>query len=184
MKHLPFLLSVLACIAGSATAWACFATPEEQIVPAKELIDRTKTIVLAKVERAEVLGEDSISVRYYFREIRSLKGDSPERFTIDGVSSAYTGPLDDFEHHYSEAFFENSGGRSWHDTDCVIYPSFAVGGTFLIFLEKPYHRKSFEIIIRTHGGEGVRDKWLTWVEEQTKTEQNAAGQPATRPLSK
>ena len=167
MKPLPLLVSALACLAAVTTAWACFATPEEQIVPAKMLLDRSRTIVLAKVEKAEILGRDSISVRYHFREIRSLKGDAPETFTIDGVSSAYGDSLDDFEHHYSEDFWADAGGRSWNDTDCVIYPSFAVGGTFLVFLDKPYHRKSFEIIIRTHGGEGVRDKWLTWVEEKT-----------------
>ena len=184
MKHAPLLILVIACISGTATAWACFSTPEEQIVCTKELIDRTKTIVLARVEKAEVLDKDSIAVRYYFREIRSLKGNAPETFTIDGVSSAYNGSMDNFEHHYSEAFWKDRGGRSWHDTDCVIYPSFTVGGTFLIFLEAPFHIKSFEFITRTHGGDGVRDKWLTWVEEQTKAEQKGGGQPATRPKSK
>lgn len=183
MKRTPLLISAIGCIAGTATVWACFSTPDEQIVPAKELIDRTKTIVLATVEKAEIIEKDSIAVRYHFREIRSLKGDAPGTFTLDGVSSAYSGPMDNFEHHYSEAFWEDGGGRSWHDTDCVIYPSFSVGGIFLIFLEEPFHRKSFELIIRTHGGEGVRDKWLTWVEEQTKTEADR-GQPATRSESR
>ena len=171
----PYLLSTLAIIslAGAATAWACFATPKEQIVPAKELIERTKTIVLAKVEKAEVLEADSIGVRYHFREIRSLKGDAPETFTIDGVSSAYSGPMGNSDHHYDKDFWKDHGGRSWHDTDCVIYPSFVVGGIFLIFLEEPYHRKSFELIVRTHGGKGIRDKWLTWVEKETNSEQDA-----------
>ena len=184
MKHFLLLIFAISCIGTIPTTSACSGTPQEQVVPANELVKRTKTIVLAKVEKAEILGKESIAVRYYFREIRSLKGDAPETFTIDGVSLAYGGSLDDFEHHYSDAFWKDVGGRSFHDTDCVIYPSFAVGGIFLIFVEAPFHRKSFECIIRTHGGEGVRDKWLTWVEEQTKTEQNGGGQPATRSESK
>lgn len=93
-----------------------------------------------------------------------MKGDAPETFTIDGVSLAYGGSLDDFEHHYSDAFWKDVGGCSFHLQRTVIYPSFAARGIFLIFVEAPFHRKSYECIIRTHGGEGVRDKWLTWVE--------------------
>lgn len=175
MKRSPLLISILLCIAGTVTAWACFTTPAEQIVPAKELIDRTKTIVLVQVVKAELLGQDTLDVRYFFREIQSLKGDAPETFYMDGVSVVYSNPLDHFEHHYDYGFWEDRGGRSWHNEACVINPSFAVGGIFLIFLEKPFHRKSFELIIRTHGGVGERDKWLSWVEEQikTKTEQGA-----------
>ncbi len=142
---------------------ACFMTPQEQVVSDVELVERTETIVLAKVEKAETIGgEDSISVRYHFRKIRDLKGDSDETFTIDGVSSAYGSPIENFDHHCEDSFWEGGGGRSWHDTDCVIYPTFAVGGIFLVFREEPYHRKSFELIVRTHGGEGSRDKWLNW----------------------
>ena len=184
MKHFPLLILAMSCISAIPTALACSETPQAQIVPAKELIKRTKTIVLAKVEKAEILGKESIDVRYYFREIRSLKGDAPETFTIDGISLAYSGSLDHFGHHYSDDFWKDGGGRSWHDTDCVIHPSFAVGGIILIFLEVPFHKKSFECIIRTHGGEGVRDKWLTWVVEQTKTEQDGGGKPTTCPESK
>lgn len=169
MKAVAFPFLFLACAVGAASTLACFMTPEEQVVPEEELVARTGTIVLAKVEKAETIGgEDSISVRYHFRKIRELKGDCADTFKIDGISSAYSTPIENFDHHYEESFWEGGGGRSWHDTDCRIYPTFAVGGIFLIFLEEPYHRKSFEQIIRTHGGEGIRDKWLSWVEVQTK----------------
>ncbi len=171
MKPSVFFSTVSVCIAFIGVALACFSTPQEQIVSDAELVKRTKTIVLARVEKAELLGEDSISVRYHFRKIKNLKGDAPERFTIDGISSVYGDSLDDFDGHRKEVFWENGGGRSWHDTDCVIYPSFAVGGTFLIFLEKPYHRKSFELILRSHDAdEELRDKWLSWVETHTKAQ--------------
>ena len=171
MRKLSLFLHILSLTLSVTPAFGCFSTPKEQIVPDIELVQRTKTIVLAKVVKAELLDEDSLNVRYYFQEIKSLKGDAKKEFFIDGVSLAYNDPLRTFEHHHSQRFWKPGGGRSWHDIDCVIYPSFTVGGIFLIFLDEPYHRKSFELIIRTHGDEETRDKWLTWVEEQTKGEQ-------------
>lgn len=180
MRRSQFLITVLILVLWIRPAFGCFSTPQEQVVPDIELVQRTKTIVLAKVMKAELLDEDSLKVRYYFRAMKSLKGRSDEEFFIDGTSLAYSDALTTFDHHHSERFWKPGGGRSWHDTDCVIYPTFTVGGIFLIFLDEPYHRKSFELIIRTHGDHETRDKWLTWVEERTMGEQGVAPQSATR----
>jgi len=150
-------------------ACACFSTPQEQIVADEELISRTKTIVLATVIKAELTEDNQNSVRFHFTKVRTLKGDSPQHFTIDGDSAAHGDPLDDFYGHSKPSFWESGGGRSWHDTDCAIHPTFAVGGTFLIFLDKPYHRKSFELILRSpDAAPEVQDKWLKWVESHIR----------------
>jgi hypothetical protein len=146
---------------------SCSDTPPEQIVPASELIKRTKTIVLAKVTSAKI-GKDSHTVIYTFKTIEALKGAPQKTFTISGFPMMWEGELTDFDHHNNKEFWKNFGGRSDHDTDCEIHPSFSVGATFLIFLEPPYHKKSFELVIRTHGDKQTRDKWLSWVEAQIR----------------
>ena len=179
MKTLRITSLLLLLAFNIRPALGCFASPEEQITPANELVERSKTIVLAKVVKAELIDDYHLTVRYYFQTIRGLKGDPEKEFFIDGGSLAYRGSLTTFDHHHDEKFWDNEGGRSWHDTDCIIYPTFTVGGIFLIFLDEPFHRKSFEMIVRTHGDEEVRDKWLTWVENQIsreKDEPNKSGE--------
>lgn len=164
--HLVVLLS-------ASSVLACEAAPPEQIVPATELVKRTKTILLARVTSA-IYNGDSDAVIYTFQSVKALKGHPEETFTISGVPLEWEGSLSNFNHHNDKAFWQDTGGRSYHSVDCEIHPSFSVGATFLIFLDKPYHNKSFELIIRTHGNADVRDKWLSWVESQTKAEPSAS----------
>jgi hypothetical protein len=159
---LKILITILVCI----NAFACEVTPPEQIVPATELVKRIKTIALAQVTSSK-LDPDGYTVIYTFQTINTLKGNPEKTFTITGIPLLGNGPtMMDFDHHNDKAFWENGGGRSLHGTDCKIHPSFSVGAHFLIFLDQPYHVKSFELIIRTHGDKDVRDKWLSWVESQ------------------
>jgi hypothetical protein len=144
-------------------------TPAEQVVPATELIKRTKTIVLSRVTSAKVDG-DCFFVIYTFQTVKALKGLPQKTFTITGFPMMGEGSLSNFNDHNDQAFWHDNVGRSHCFTDCKIHPSFSVGSTFLIFLEEPFHRESFEYIIRTHGNKDVRDKWLSWVESQTKAE--------------
>ena len=146
---------------------ACFAPPAQQLVPPDELIARTQNIVLAKVVEAEVQG-DAYEVTYTFKTIRSLKGSASETFQIAGYPAIWEGANENFNHHSDEEFWSKSSGRLSSDTDCEIHPEFSVGGTYLVFLDKPYHRKSFEIIVRTGGKADMRDKWLQYVESRVK----------------
>lgn len=124
---------------------------------------RTKTIVLAKVIEDKALPNGD--VRYTFQTQRNIKGTAGEKFTIDGVEQR-EGDLGTLNDHQDARFWEGSFGRSVHDTDCKIHPSFTLGDTYLIFLNEPYHQKSFEKIERVSGDK--KDKWLAWVEEQAK----------------
>ena len=149
----------------SHNAYACFAPPPEQHVPVSELISRTNDIVLASAIKAEV-AENGWNVEYTFRPEKILKGSVRKEFTIIG-SPPYHGAIDDFDHHRDKHFWERYGGRASNETDCEISPAFGVGLTYLIFLNHPYHNKSFELIIRTHGSPLGKDKWLQFIEQRT-----------------
>jgi hypothetical protein len=142
-------------------AMGCYLPPPEQNVPAKELISRTKNIVLAQVTKAELLHD--VDVQYTFKRVKSISGSSAETFTLVG-RRLEGGEVTTFSHHAERAFW-STGGRSTNYEDCQIYPAFAVGGTYLVFLDKPYHIKSFEKIERTQGDKHSRDKWLQFVED-------------------
>ena len=153
-------------LAFSFPAFACFVAPSEQRTSPDDLIDRTKEIVLAKVIAAETQS-DSYGVTYTFQAVRYLKGQGGDRFQISGYPSIWEGDNQRFDDHKDTVFWSNNRGRSPNDTDCEIHPTFSVGGTYLVFLDQPYHVKSFELIIRTHGDDDTRDKWLQYVESHT-----------------
>lgn len=150
----------------SSSSLACYRPPREQYTPPDELISRTNVIALAKVVRAEV-GEDGFEILYTFQTIKRLKGQVNEQFQILGYPAVWEGENRRFNNHFDASFWENSGGRVQNDTDCKIHPAFSVGGTYLVFLDQPYHVKSFEIVIRTHGDASKKDKWLQHVENRT-----------------
>ena len=159
-RILPALLATL-----SLPAWGCYTPPPEQLTAPEQLIERTERIVLAKVVEAKVTS-DSYNILYTFETVRSLKGRVPNRFELPGYPAIWEGDNRRFNDHTDDRFWVAHGGRSSNDTDCQIHPSFSVGGTYLVFLDKPYHVKSFEIIIRTHGGPDKQDKWLQYVERR------------------
>ena len=156
----PILLSLL-----SLPAFGCFAPPPEQASPPDELIERTQDIVLAEVIGAE-RPPGAQEVTYTFRTIRVLKGGTSGEFRITGHPVTWDDSNRNFNHHLDEAFWSRRGGRTPHGTDCQIHPDFSVGGTYLVFLDRPYHAKSFEAIPRAHGDPGSRDKWLQYVESR------------------
>ena len=153
---------IVLALAGCATAAvACYTPPAEQRVSPGDLIARTKNIVLAEVTKAELIrGRE---VLYTFRRIRTLAGRPEEAFVLAGNAAIWEGNSRTFNHHTDSAFWEGQG-RTPNDSDCKIHPSFAVGGTYLLFLDEPYHVKGFELIMRTGGDKETKDKWLQFVE--------------------
>jgi hypothetical protein len=168
--------ALLALALASGPAAACYSAPAEQVVPADALIARTPRIVLAKVVRAETGPGDRYDVTYSFRVQRWLRGQGADTFEIVGHPAIWEGDTTTFDHHADPAFWEDNEGRASHDTDCEIHPSFVVGGTYLVFLDAPYHNKGFEQVIRTHGDADTKDEWLQYVEDKV-----AEGQAATSP---
>ena len=149
----------------AAPSFACWIAPPERLVSPQELIARTERIALAKVVRAEVFQDDD--VLYTFKTIRALKGRPSGEFQIRGEPLIYEGQSRRFDDHMDQTFWAKLGGRFTIHPDCKIHPAFSVGGTYLVFLDQPYHVKSFEIIIRTSGDPAKRDKWLQYVESRT-----------------
>lgn len=170
MKIFLYVCFAAAVLRSNATA--CFSTPAEQIVSPETLFVRTKQIVLAHVVKA-VADLKSGNVTYSFVVDQAVKGENPKAFTIVGGSLSYPEDLTTFDHHRSERFWKEDAGRCQHDTDCVIHPAFAVGDTYLIFVDSPYHRKSFERIAMLGKEAATRDRWLAWVENKVKAQQIA-----------
>jgi hypothetical protein len=162
MKSIGLLVGALLI----SDALACYLPPPEQYVPPKELIKRTRNIVLAEVTKAEVVKD--FEVLYTFKTLEVLSGAVAETFLFRGHPAIWDGDTSNFNHHFDPLFWENMAGRTPNYTDCQIYPGFSVGGTYLLFLDKPYHIKSFELIIRIHGDRSIKDKWLQYVQANVK----------------
>ena len=171
MKTLSLISSTL--IFSTLTTIGCFSTPQEQIVDAKKLVERTSQIVLATVVEAKMnLKTGEVTCSFHAKKV--IKGKQIESFLIVGDPLFYPEEMATFKDHNSDEFWEGDAGRCQHDTDSKIHPSFAVGATYLVFIDHPYHRKSFEHIAKLGSEPDTRDKWLKWVEATVKAEQFAA----------
>ena len=157
------LLAVSVLLAPLA-AGACSIPRPEQFVPAEQLLKRSKNIVLAEAIKAE-LQPDGLGVLYTFRAISQYRGIRQREFRLEGLPASPNGKdFERFVDHFDERFWSDSGGRSYPAPDCEIYPAFSLGTTYLVFLDKPYHIKSFEIVSSLAGNAATKDKWLQYVE--------------------
>jgi hypothetical protein len=150
----------------SQGSFSCDEQPASHSVNPDELISRTSQIVLAKAASA-LINKKGNEVSYRFKTIRMLKGKPVKKFEILG-HPLFEGGLQNFDHHKSEEFWKEYGGRVDGGTDCEIHPGFSVGGLYLVFLDKPYHKKGFESIFHISGNSETKDKWLFYVEEKLK----------------
>lgn len=160
--RIAFLLVLLSL---SSNAWGCMMTPPEQTTDPDELISRTKNIVLAKVVRADA-GSSRWHVLYTLKTERTYKGNPPRAFQLLGGRLLGPSSIERFDEHRDPAFWTKYGGREFHDTSCAIRPTFIVGATYLIFLDAPYHNKSFEEIYFTGDDRSEKDRWLHYVESR------------------
>ena len=157
MRALGLLLILL-----SAPAPACWIAPKHLSATPEELVARTSTIALATVIRAEVSGQD---VLYTFRTDRAVKGKPKREFQLRADPAIYPPQNNDFDNHSQKEFWSYRIGRITMHPDCKVHPSFSVGGTYLAFLDQPFHTKSFELIRITSGDR--QDKWLKYVLSRT-----------------
>ncbi len=138
-------------------ALGCYVPPAELTTHYTNLIDRTPLIVLA-----ETVGAEEVSgtrVRYDFSVIETLKGRSAPKITLTFRRRDWTtAPRDDdFDRHRDPTFWDQSATRQANDPDCRMNPVFFVGSRYLLFVEAPYHWRSFERIT------AADDRWLTTV---------------------
>lgn len=155
-------------------AKACQNVAPEQITSYQELIARTENIVLAEVEDIDELKSPNtkarrqvipypvpsrtVAIRYKFKVVEELKG-KLNRLSFEIEGQPLAGTEENFNLHQDPSFWEKASGRSKTTKDCEINPSFVTNKKYLIFLNKPYHRKSFERI------DDSKDKWLQTVRE-------------------
>lgn len=177
LRNLTLLLSVFV----AQNCWACYSAPASQRIGVDEQIARAFDVSVARVISATPL-EDR-RVEYRFMVEQRLAGQGAETFTVTGRAQVATrsithfgmltfaGPptagMDrdtSFNNHTDPAFWQRGGGRVMNEPDCLIYPDFAVGGTYLIFLDSPWTWRSFEKIERADG-----DKWLAYVKAGLET---------------
>lgn len=142
-------------------ARACVIPPAAQHAPIDELIASADAIVLAKPTGAVRLSP--YRVAYTLEAVSMVSGEAMSRFEIIGR------PRDrrnkglaewNFEDHTAKVFWEDDwAGRVFNFPDCKLYPSFAIGGTYLVFLGNVPHVKGFE---RIH--DLSKDQWLKYVQ--------------------
>ena len=168
LKTITFSILVFFC---SGHAIACVVAPAEQRVAVDELISRTDNIILAKAVRAEYRNPEQTGqsnphdvVHHDFEILKSLKGENQSEFSLIGGLMEHD-RRNHFNHHTEPDFWEDVYGRSFNMPDCIIHPTFIVGSVYLVFLDQPYHYKSFELIEK-HSDPEDRDKWLAYVEEK------------------
>ena len=177
-----FHFLLFAIVLGSFEVQACFLYPKEISVPADQLIQRTNNIVLARAIAAEYsippeqiayseevkkglappgsIIDDKI-IRYDFEVLETYKGKSEQKFSLRGHSLTSGDELNIFDNHKDPEFWEDDAGRLGR-SNCKLKVSFSVGQTYLMFLDKPYHRKSFERIISIKN-DSYMDEWLEYV---------------------
>lgn len=171
------LSGLMACALWSpARAAACYGAPEEMVVHHTELVKRTRRIALGRFvgssprlqsnfDAATLVRADAgvgwPGGRAWFETLEVLKGDVGKRFSVT-FPEAYGGKAgdatqSDFDGHRDRKFWRRAQGRQGYSPDCEMHPRFAVGSVYLMFLDTPYHVRSFERIERTD------DWWLVGV---------------------
>lgn len=134
----------------ASQAVACVAPPNEFTKHHTELIERTSTIILARVGGPSEISHKIEKHRKLaqFETIEALKGEMPTSFTIPNglFVSGQPVPAQDFDGHTGLAFWEKLATRQWNTTYCMMLPYFLQDRTYLLFLDIPHWRGYEEIV--------------------------------------
>lgn len=157
MKAYPVVLTALLLTVPDARA--CTVAPADQRVPVAELLQRTSVIVLA--EAIEEKRHNAFKATYTLKVVEPIRGASAPTIQIIGYPSTDTLPETTYANHTDAAFWNDPWiGRAPMSTDCRLYPPFTLGRMYLVFVDPPYHVKSFERI-----EDAAKDRWLQHVRE-------------------
>lgn len=154
-----FLFSLLALHA--AGAQACYSPPARQLIGIDEQLGQATNVAVGQVIGATPL--DGRSVEYRFLVLDQLAGPPQKVFTVTGYAASPRDKDTSFHDHADFAFWARGGGRTMNDSDCIIHPSFVVGNTYLVFLDMPPTRRSFEKLDMFGSIVNHDDKWLAHV---------------------
>lgn len=143
-----------------AEAVACYMPPSEIMQSPDVLVSNAEVIVLGKVIGAnplksipKVTSSSTATVSYIIEVVEVLKGKSPPKFTIRGITSEGNGYVIDSSRNHHQNF--GLDGSSAVTADCQrSLPSFILGANYLIFLGGRPDTKDFERI------DSDADVWL------------------------
>jgi hypothetical protein len=149
-------LLVLLFIGGASVAWACYTTPRYHLIDVDQQIASAQNVYLAKaVSVKTVHGKDAT---FGFVVLQRLAGPERDSFTLPGRTAEADHAAPASLDHSDAAFWKAGGGRLFLDDDCEIHPRFVVGKNYLVFIDQPVSRRSFEEVTVA-----ATDKWLAYV---------------------
>jgi hypothetical protein len=158
MRSLVFALLAL----HAAASQACYSAPANQLIGTDEQLGQATNVAVA-----QVIGATPLDGQH--RRIPVPGAGAADRPAAEGVYGNWPrpiGPYDkdtSFHDHADFAFWARGGGRTMNDSDCHIHPSFIPGNTYLVFLDMPPTRRSFEKLDMFGSIVNHDDKWLAHV---------------------
>lgn len=145
-------------------SYACSGVPDAYLQSLPKMVADSKAIVLA-----EYIGhrQEGQGIVFEFKPIEILKGTAKKKVTVSFKSypdrdARLRGEGDVVVDHVSYDFWVNRRGRAGYAADCNIYPGFAVGSHYLLFLEAPVTLRSFEEV------KSATDVWYLAVKDATR----------------
>ncbi|MEP0940162.1 MAG: hypothetical protein ABJH63_10650 [Rhizobiaceae bacterium] len=159
------ILASIIIAMNASSAMACTVFPQHMGVEHHELVARTPSIALVKVEHIGTDAGGKINGNVTFETVDVLKGVVPDQkvMKFSPIGWMYDSELSksDFDRHRDPEFWKHYGrisiGRlGGVDTTCQLTPSFESGKTYLAFFdgERAEHLHSFELI------KHADDAWL------------------------
>jgi len=157
-------IAFLAIALGSSAAQACRRAPDAQLVSPERQVAFARDVAVARVISAQPIGDDTFE--YRFVVLKRLAGSDTQSFTLQGIApdSRFASQPGDRADHDGLKFWARGGGRVMNDPSCTLRPWFALGESYLVILDQPYTRRSFEHIATIDGQFDANDKWLSYVE--------------------
>lgn len=157
-------LALLMIALGAGSAEACRRAPDIQLISPEKQLAFARNVAVARVISAHPIGDDTFE--YRFAVLKRLAGPDTQSFTVHGTvpDSHFASDQGERADHDGPTFWARGGGRVMNDPSCTLRPWFTLGESYLVILDQPYTRRSFEHIATVDGQFDASDKWLAYVE--------------------
>jgi hypothetical protein len=147
MKSIASLLASCSILLSNLT-FACTGIPIPQTHTHEQLVKRTDNIVLARASQPQPVNGDLHVVKFYVTDV--LKGSPENSFDLTGLVADQNNGNTDYNKHNDLKFWAYSNtGNFKRLNNCNIYGYFKAGEQYLIFIDPPFHPRSFELVSST-----------------------------------
>jgi hypothetical protein len=147
----------------AAASEACYAPPARQLIPPEEQLVTATDVAVGQVISATPMGD--YLVEYRFLTLEQLAGPGQKVFTVMGGPAGFNNKDSTFNNHSDFTFWARGGGRTKNGADCVIRPGFVLGNSYVLILDSPPTRRSYEKIEMVDGRLNADDRWLAYVRQ-------------------